>query len=89
MVEYKTFRQRGHGEHDDAPYVPKAMREYWEARDPLLLYARYLTSEGGVPQTELDEIDDEAKRTMDEAVAYAEQLPLPKPEAVTERLFAP
>lgn len=89
LVEYKTFRQRGHGEHDDASYVPKAMRDYWEARDPLLLYTRYLTGKAGIPKSELDEMDGEAARTLDEAVAYAEQLPLPRPETVTERLFAP
>ncbi|MCP5110950.1 MAG: hypothetical protein GY953_08960, partial [bacterium] len=77
LVEFKTFRQRGHGEHDDAPYVPKPMREYWEARDPLLLYTGYLAGKGGIPKEELDRVDDDAAKIIDEAVEYAEQLPFP------------
>jgi len=28
----------GHAQHDPAEYVPKEMRAYWEARDPIALY---------------------------------------------------
>lgn len=89
MVEYKTFRQRGHGEHDDASYVPKEMRDYWTARDPLVLYTSYLLGRGGVPAEELTRIDALSKNIVEEAVEYGEQLPFPSPETVTERLFAP
>jgi TPP-dependent pyruvate/acetoin dehydrogenase alpha subunit len=89
MVEFKTFRQSGHGEHDDASYVPKEMREYWEARDPILLLTNYLLRGGGFSQEELDDIDTSLKALVDEAVEYAERLPLPDPKKVTERLFAP
>jgi TPP-dependent pyruvate/acetoin dehydrogenase alpha subunit len=81
MVEFKTFRQRGHGEHDDASYVPKNMREFWEARDPIELFSRYLVGKGGFSQVELGVID--------EAVEYAESLPYPDPSTVKDRLFAP
>ena len=35
LIEVKTHRMRGHAQHDPAEYVPKPMREYWEARDPI------------------------------------------------------
>ncbi|MFQ5790234.1 MAG: thiamine pyrophosphate-dependent dehydrogenase E1 component subunit alpha [Acidobacteriota bacterium] len=89
LVEFKTFRGRGHGEHDDAAYVPREMREYWEARDPIRLYMNYLLGNGGFRQEELAQIDAHCRAVVDEAVDYAERLPLPKPESVTERLFAP
>lgn len=89
LVEFKTFRRRGHGEHDDASYVPKEMADYWKRRDPIDLYTRYLIGRGGIPKEELDQIDALAATIVDEAVEYAEHLPLPKPESVTERLFAP
>jgi len=89
LVELKTFRQRGHGEHDDASYVPKQMRDYWAARDPVDLYTKYLLGKGGFTAIDLEAIDKECERIMDEAVAYAEELPYPKPETVTERLYAP
>ena len=43
LIEAKTFRRRGHAQHDPAEYVPKEMREYWEKRDPIALYEKFLT----------------------------------------------
>ena len=31
LIEAKTHRMRGHAQHDPAEYVPKEMRDYWEA----------------------------------------------------------
>src|SRR2546427_3507017 len=45
LIEAKTFRRLGHAQHDPAEYVPEEMRAYWEARDPIALYEKYLTSE--------------------------------------------
>jgi len=45
LIEAKTFRRLGHAQHDPAEYVPKEMRAYWEARDPIALYEKYLTGE--------------------------------------------
>jgi TPP-dependent pyruvate/acetoin dehydrogenase alpha subunit len=89
LVEFKTFRQRGHGEHDDASYVPKEMREYWEARDPVDLFTHYLLGKGGFSKEQLAAIDAHCEEIMDQAVEYAENLPYPNPETATEGLFAP
>jgi TPP-dependent pyruvate/acetoin dehydrogenase alpha subunit len=88
LVEFKTFRQRGHGEHDDMAYVPKDLREFWERRDPVRLLQEYLLGEGRIPVAEVDAIDAECHETVEEAVSYAEALPLPDPSTVTSRLFA-
>src|SRR6476469_6001502 len=45
LIEVKTFRRMGHAQHDPAEYVPKDMRAYWEGRDPIALYEKYLTDE--------------------------------------------
>jgi TPP-dependent pyruvate/acetoin dehydrogenase alpha subunit len=89
LVEFLTFRRRGHGEHDDASYVSGETRRYWEERDPIKLFSSYLTSGGGIRTHVLEQIDVECSVVVDEAVRYAEALPFPKPESVTERLFAP
>jgi len=89
LVEFKTFRQRGHGEHDDMGYVSRELREYWERRDPIRLYHEYLVGEGGFSADEINAIDRECVRLVEDAVEYAEHAPFPKPESVTWRLFAP
>jgi TPP-dependent pyruvate/acetoin dehydrogenase alpha subunit len=88
LVEFKTFRQRGHGEHDDQAYVPPSLREFWERRDPIRLLVEYLLGEGGVSREVLDAIDRDAAAIVDAAVEEAAALPDPVPESVTERLFA-
>jgi TPP-dependent pyruvate/acetoin dehydrogenase alpha subunit len=89
LIEFKTFRRRGHGEHDDCAYVPKELREFWEARDPLNMYRRWLVERARVNAGMIVRIDEVAARQIERAVEYAESLPFPKPETVTERLFAP
>ncbi len=88
LIEFKTFRQRGHGEHDDMAYVPADLREFWEKRDPIAMYRRWLIERGEFKAGMITRIDEVAARQVEAAVEYAEALPFPKPETVTERLFA-
>ncbi len=88
LVEFKTFRQRGHGEHDDMGYVPADLRAFWERRDPLRLFVEYLRGPAGLGP-DVDRIDAECTATVEEAVRAAGALPFPSPGSVTQRLFAP
>src|ERR1700760_112438 len=45
LIEVKTFRRRGHAQHDPAEYVPPKELEYWEKRDPIVLYEKFLMDE--------------------------------------------
>jgi TPP-dependent pyruvate/acetoin dehydrogenase alpha subunit len=89
LIEFKTFRQRGHGEHDDCSYIPKDLRAFWEERDPVVMYRRWLMERAKIDSDELRAIDDEAVERVEAAVAYASSLPYPKPGTVADRLFAP
>ncbi|MDP6610135.1 MAG: thiamine pyrophosphate-dependent dehydrogenase E1 component subunit alpha [Vicinamibacterales bacterium] len=89
LVEFKTFRTRGHGEHDDMGYVDAGLREFWERRDPLRLFSEYLAGAGGLGEAAVRAIDDECAASIEEAVAWAEAQPAPAAETVTDRLFAP
>ncbi len=89
LVEFKTFRTRGHGEHDDMKYVDAELREFWERRDPLRLFREYLAGAAVLGEAAVRAIDDECTQTIEDAVAWAEAQPAPAPETVTDRLFAP
>jgi TPP-dependent pyruvate/acetoin dehydrogenase alpha subunit len=89
LIEFKTFRRRGHGEHDDMAYVPNELRAFWEERDPLAMYRRWLTGRAQIDEATVTRIEDECARRADAAVEYAEALPFPRGETVTDRLFAP
>ena len=43
LVEVKTFRMRGHAEHDDASYVPPELVAHWEHRDPIQQLVTYMS----------------------------------------------
>jgi pyruvate dehydrogenase E1 component alpha subunit len=65
------------------------MREYWSARDPLKLYVDYLLGKGGLSPADLAPIDEKIGAIIEDAIAYAEAQPFPRPETVSEGVFAP
>ncbi len=46
MVEFKTFRMRGHEEASGTKYVPQELMDAWAVKDPLETYAAYLRELG-------------------------------------------
>ena len=46
LLEFKTFRMRGHEEASGTKYVPKKLLEEWAAKDPIENYVEYLHAEG-------------------------------------------
>jgi len=88
LVEFKTFRRRGHGEHDDMGYVPRDLRDFWERRDPLMLLREYLLKGAGWAQADVDAIDADCSVMIERAVEEASALPEPRPDSVEWRLFA-
>ena len=46
LVEFKTFRMRGHEEASGTKYVPQELMDYWALRDPVENYAAYLRGSG-------------------------------------------
>jgi TPP-dependent pyruvate/acetoin dehydrogenase alpha subunit len=88
LIEFKTFRRRGHGEHDDMGYVPRDLREFWERRDPLLLLREYLLDGGLWRPADVDIIDAACAAAVERAVEEAAALPDPDPATVSWRLFA-
>ena len=53
------------------------------------MYRRWLTDRAEIDEAGIKKIEDESARQVDAAVEYAESLPFPKAETVTDRLFAP
>ncbi len=42
LLEFKTFRMRGHEEASGTKYVPQELMDYWSAKDPIENYKAYL-----------------------------------------------
>jgi 2-oxoisovalerate dehydrogenase E1 component len=46
LLEFKTFRVRGHEEASGTKYVPDELLQSWDLKDPLLNYAAFLKTQG-------------------------------------------
>jgi TPP-dependent pyruvate/acetoin dehydrogenase alpha subunit len=80
LIEAKTFRRLGHAQHDPAEYVPKEMRAYWEARDPIALYEKFLTAEKILDNAGKKEIDEKLDTLLAGEREFAENSPMPPAE---------
>lgn len=88
LLEMKTFRMKGHAEHDDAKYVPPELFEEWRAKDPLIRYDRVLEREGLLPRAERDRRVAELRAEIDADADFAEGSPLPDPSFAFGRVYA-
>jgi hypothetical protein len=87
LIEAKTFRRLGHAQHDPAEYVPKEMRAYWEARDPLLLYEKFLMSEKLLDAKGQKDIEDKIDALLQKERDFAENSPMPPAEFAAEGVY--
>ena len=71
LLEFKTFRRRGHEEASGTKYVPKPLMESWEAKDPIVNFENYLIAEKTLNSETIDmmrsEISDEIQSGLQKA----------------------
>ena len=79
MVVGKLLRLAGHGEHDDASYIPPEKRAEAHGGDCLFLTRDRLLTEGLATESQLAEWEAEYQKKVDKAVARAMSEPAPDP----------
>jgi len=88
LIEAKTYRRKGHAEHDDQRYVAEGEVEWWEANnDPVDRYERYLLECNLATKEKLEEITADVIREIDEDCAWAESSPMPEAEQAAYGVF--
>ena len=91
LVEAETFRRRGHEEASGTKYVPKDLMEYWEQKDPIEHYERFLLEAGYLSQAEIEGLENHYKNLIKSEWKKAEMLPelQPHPQEELRDLYAP
>jgi 2-oxoisovalerate dehydrogenase E1 component len=84
LLEFKTFRMRGHEEASGTAYVPKPLLEEWAAKDPVLRFEQLLLSRGVLSPAERDALRAEMKPRIDALVDQALAAPDPVSTAESE-----
>ena len=87
FIECKSFRMSGHSAHDPADYVPKALREEWSRRDPILMLQKHMVDHLGADEQVFVDIRSKVLGEIDEAVAWALEQPFPDPATLEERVY--
>ena len=78
FIEVKTYRRKGHAEHDDQHYVPKGELDKWASEnDPVDRYVQRILSADLVTESDLKEIDARARDEIDQATDACVNEPLP------------
>jgi TPP-dependent pyruvate/acetoin dehydrogenase alpha subunit len=87
LIEAKTFRRRGHAQHDPAEYVPKEQREFWEKRDPIALYEAFLLKEKLLDAKSKKEMEEKLTSLLEKDREFAENSPMPPAETVNGGVY--
>lgn len=77
LIEYKTWRHRGHFEGDPGAYKDAAEQKKWLENDPIEKLAQKLIAQKIAAAAELTEIDQQVRQQIEQAVAFAENSPEP------------
>jgi pyruvate dehydrogenase E1 component alpha subunit/2-oxoisovalerate dehydrogenase E1 component alpha subunit len=88
LIEAKTYRRKGHAEHDDQRYIPEGEIEWWEKNnDPIDRFERFLLAQEVATKEKLDEITAGVVREIKEDSDWAESSPMPEPEFAVYEVF--
>ena len=69
LIEFKTFRMRGHEEASGTAYVPQALLAHWSQKDPVLRYENHLLERGVLNDQWTAHIKWEIKQEIEEHMA--------------------
>ncbi|HLW35997.1 MAG TPA: thiamine pyrophosphate-dependent dehydrogenase E1 component subunit alpha [Chthoniobacterales bacterium] len=79
LVVAEVLRLAGHGEHDDASYVPQEMKGQPFAQDPVARTEKFILGNGLLNADALKQMRAQIAKEVDEAVATAQQEDPPHP----------
>jgi TPP-dependent pyruvate/acetoin dehydrogenase alpha subunit len=88
LIEYKTYRWRGHGENDLQLYQPKDEIAAWQALCPIPKLRGEMLAEQLISKDELKEMENRAKAIVKDAIRFAEESPYPEPSEALEDVYA-
>jgi len=88
LIEYKTYRWRGHGESDLQLYQPREEIAAWQATCPIPKLRGDMLAQGLISADELAAMEREVQAVVKAAVRFAEESPYPEPHEALEDVFA-
>ena len=88
LIESVTYRWRGHSKSDRNLYRTQEEIDAWKAKDPIARFKRVLTEAGIMSREKAEDIDRQAKTSIDRAAEEALKMPEPSPENIEDEVYA-
>uniref|UniRef100_UPI00036C7FA9 thiamine pyrophosphate-dependent dehydrogenase E1 component subunit alpha n=1 Tax=Brevibacillus massiliensis TaxID=1118054 RepID=UPI00036C7FA9 len=89
LVEAKTYRWKGHSKSDAKKYRTREEEMEWRTnRDPIARMRQVLIDEAILTEAQADEIEQKAKKEIEDAVVFAENSPMPSLDTLEEDVYA-
>ena len=92
LIEGRTYRYYDHSLGMNrivrASYRSDEEMEHWKQRDPIDIHKTLLLSQDIAPQAEIDQMEDEIKKQINDAVECARESPYPDPSELFDDMFA-
>ncbi len=88
LIEMITYRWFGHSTSDPGKYRTKEEVNSWKKKDPIVKFKNYLLENNIATEEELNTLDEESKKVVEESVKFAKSSPEPKLDSAFEDIFA-
>jgi pyruvate dehydrogenase E1 component alpha subunit len=87
FLEMITYRYEGHSMGDPLRYRTRDEVEKWREDDPIGILERHLLENEVASKDDLEQIDEAVEQELEDAVRFAEESPLPEPEALFSDIY--
>jgi pyruvate dehydrogenase E1 component alpha subunit len=87
LLEFKTYRYKGHSMSDPAKYRTKEELEAYKALDPIELVRATILKKKYGTEADLEAIDAKIKVIVDESVRFSEESPFPDPSEAYKDVY--
>jgi pyruvate dehydrogenase E1 component alpha subunit len=91
LIEYKTYRWRGHHTGDPNQgrrYRPMEEIQEWIKKCPIKRWGETLTEKKLLDEAKIKKIQEEIEKEIEEAVSFAKESPFPDPQDIFEDVYA-
>jgi len=87
LINAITYRWEGHVIGDAQPYRTREEVEEWKKKDPIARFERWLVENGILTAEQCHQVEDSARKEVEEAVEYAKAAPEPSLETLYDGLY--
>jgi len=88
LLEFRTYRYKGHSMSDPAKYRTKDELETYRNQDPIEVVRQTILENNFATEQDLEQIDAQIKERVNESVEFAEKSPYPTADELYKDIYA-